>query len=182
MLKRDELYSFTDLVSKIGGILGVFSGFSTLCMIEIIYFCLIYPCVRRNTYKKSKVIPALTDRKAVVKVPSLWKKKQANVKTKVSIKSVLTKNVNFIKNCFKEYMTNSSISICGFLCDCQFKRFEKIIWFIVLIFSVLFCGIFINDIYGNWYANPLVVSTSSKSKPTGDVSEVLIGMRKQQKQ
>ncbi|KAK9883353.1 hypothetical protein WA026_001528 [Henosepilachna vigintioctopunctata] len=37
--ERNELYGPTDFLSNFGGLLGLFSGFSILSMMEIIYFC-----------------------------------------------------------------------------------------------------------------------------------------------
>lgn len=36
--ERNELYGFSDFISNFGGLLGLFTGFSMLSFIEIIYF------------------------------------------------------------------------------------------------------------------------------------------------
>ncbi|XP_063917674.1 pickpocket protein 28-like [Zophobas morio] len=38
-LERNELYGTSDLISNLGGLLGLFTGFSLLSIIEILYFC-----------------------------------------------------------------------------------------------------------------------------------------------
>ncbi|XP_072397277.1 pickpocket protein 28-like [Diabrotica undecimpunctata] len=47
--ERNELYGFTDFVSNFGGLLGLFTGFSILSCIEIIYFCSLR--LWRNVYQ-----------------------------------------------------------------------------------------------------------------------------------
>ena len=36
--ERDELYSLVDIISNIGGLLGLCMGFSMLSAVEILYF------------------------------------------------------------------------------------------------------------------------------------------------
>lgn len=36
--KRHELYGFTDFLANFGGLLGLFTGFSALSLMELLYF------------------------------------------------------------------------------------------------------------------------------------------------
>ncbi|KAJ3647274.1 hypothetical protein Zmor_024797 [Zophobas morio] len=38
-MERNELYGISDLISNFGGLLGLFTGFSLISLVEIIYFC-----------------------------------------------------------------------------------------------------------------------------------------------
>ena len=42
--ERDELYGALDIISNIGGLLGLCMGFSMLSAVEIVYFTLQFLC------------------------------------------------------------------------------------------------------------------------------------------
>ncbi|XP_045476430.1 pickpocket protein 28-like isoform X2 [Harmonia axyridis] len=49
-MERSELYGFSDLISNIGGVLGLFIGFSLFSVAEILYFILIRPISNIRKY------------------------------------------------------------------------------------------------------------------------------------
>lgn len=52
--KRSELYGVTDFLANCGGLLGLFMGVSLLSLVEILYFCLIRPCLILRSSMRSK--------------------------------------------------------------------------------------------------------------------------------
>ncbi|EFA07961.1 Pickpocket protein 28-like Protein [Tribolium castaneum] len=49
-MERNELYGISDLISNLGGLLGLFTGFSLVTMAEIIYFCSLRVVYNRRLY------------------------------------------------------------------------------------------------------------------------------------
>ncbi|XP_044252515.1 pickpocket protein 28-like [Tribolium madens] len=49
-MERNELYGISDLISNLGGLLGLFTGFSLITMAEIIYFCTVRVVYNRRLY------------------------------------------------------------------------------------------------------------------------------------
>lgn len=49
-LERSELYGLSDFISNVGGVLGLFIGFSLFSVAEIIYFIAIKPIVNLRKY------------------------------------------------------------------------------------------------------------------------------------
>ena len=54
-MTKDEKANFEDKMSAIGGIMGLFMGFSILSVVEVIYFAAKASLVRIMTEKKNRV-------------------------------------------------------------------------------------------------------------------------------
>lgn len=78
--KRRELFSRTDVVANVGGILGLFLGFSIVSFSELIYFFIIYPYIVHRQKLKSK------------------KNGVAAVETVIDLKAEDRRNVKFLQS------------------------------------------------------------------------------------
>nr|XP_014285382.2 pickpocket protein 28-like [Halyomorpha halys] len=56
-IKRTVMFGFSDFVANVGGILGLFLGFSILSLLEIIYFVFFRPCTNLRQRKRIKPLP-----------------------------------------------------------------------------------------------------------------------------
>jgi hypothetical protein len=99
---RKQQFNELDFLSYIGGLLGLFAGFSVLSFIELIYWFLIRVCLDKMRRVSSKVVP-------VIRIPTMRSRKLES----------FSKHV-------KNYLNESSIHGLSYLSDSQLiQRYEN---------------------------------------------------------
>ncbi|CAH0557483.1 unnamed protein product [Brassicogethes aeneus] len=135
---KSELYGFTEILSNVGGLLGLCMGFSLLSLIEFIYFVSLRVCYNNLKYIRRK------EPKSNKKI----KREQNN--------KVLKKCLNQ----FKSYCDNSTLHGLKYVGDTTLTLGERFFWFIAFVIAVLFAAYYIADIYKKWNSSPVIISFS----------------------
>lgn len=164
LTKRTEIYSFNDLIATIGGILGVFLGFSIISLAEIVFFSLISPFFFRNKSKKWKQtsIPKLSERKRITEIR---KGKKRTTRNFTMLRRLTSKIMVFVS----KYAESGTMPGIAFATGTKLHWIERTFWAIVMITTVCCSESFIYNVWSKWHQDPLIVSLSSESIDTNDV-------------
>jgi hypothetical protein len=95
-LIRKQQFNELDFLSYIGGLLGLFAGFSVLSFAELVYWFSIRVCLEKMRRVSSKVVP-------LIRIPALRSTK-----------------IDTFRNYIKNYLQESSIHGLSYLSDGQF--------------------------------------------------------------
>ncbi|CAO1412869.1 unnamed protein product [Diamesa serratosioi] len=134
LIRRKE-FSGVQVLSFVGGLLGLFSGFSALSLVEVIYYFFIR--IGFNILNmRNKVHP---------KVSSKFK----------------NNNVRIIKDIANEYLAASTIH--GLKADGSKHWNSKIFWMISFCISMIACGFMIQELYIKFQYYPIVITMNSES-------------------
>ncbi|XP_061401142.1 pickpocket protein 28-like [Musca vetustissima] len=87
---QTEFIDFSDFLSSVGGLMGLFLGFSFLSIAECIYYAVIHPCRTIGKYHKS-----LKSLKKVRKHSPKWIKKRATLKSRCKKLFTSSSNVEY---------------------------------------------------------------------------------------
>jgi hypothetical protein len=118
---------------------GLFAGFSFLTFLELFFFFVFHPLVRK--LKRSKVEPSeISIEELHDQGSKLW---------------------GFIKKCFKyfyHYMEESSLHGLNHASFKNLKAVERIFWLVAFVASMFWCSILLIDMYIKYQNAPLVIS------------------------
>jgi hypothetical protein len=57
VLSKKKSQTIVEYLSFVGGILGLFAGFSFITVAEVLYYFIVYPLIQRSKTRDSKVYP-----------------------------------------------------------------------------------------------------------------------------
>nr|XP_023021680.1 uncharacterized protein LOC111510056 [Leptinotarsa decemlineata] len=167
--ERSELYGFSDVISNFGGLLGLFTGFSILSFIEIIYFLSLRLWSNFQLYgnwsgQRNYDGHVLTQVAIVFVMGSL-----DNAFISTGDDSVVDKrnrradfekfSTNLNSYCW-EYYDNTGIHGFKYFGERR-SLFEKILWIIIFITSMILCIAVIYQTYRKWQTSPVIVNFDS---------------------
>jgi len=136
-----------DLLSYIGGSLGLVAGFSVLSFIEICYFFTIR--IWFDKIQGRKVMPLNVQEQTPNRLQKLFKVPHGFLIT---------------------YFGNSSIHGLNFLSDDKRHVGEKLFWLISFVAAMAMSFVSINEIYDRFINNPIIMIMDDKISSVADVS------------
>ncbi|CAO1411521.1 unnamed protein product [Diamesa tonsa] len=131
---RRKQFSGVEVLSFVGGLLGLFAGFSALSFVEVIYYFTIRVGFIYNQRNKVHLIK--------------------NGKFK-------NKDARIVKDIWKEYLAASSIH--GLNASGAKNWMLKMFWFVSFCASMIACGLLIQELYIKFKDFPIVISMNAES-------------------
>lgn len=141
--------------------MGVFSGFSIICIFELIYFIVFYPILHRSK-RSNRVSRMITFSK-----PRAWMKIRHRQRS--TAESSFCKQIEMIRSFAVEFTSNTSMPGFRFVSDATLKWYERSAWAAVLVILFAIAIAITNNYYERWQNSPVVVTMSSKRLNTDQV-------------
>lgn len=145
-LVRRKHFTETDILAFIGGLLGLFLGFSALSFIEFLYFFTLEPLAGRFTQKRVKA------------------SNEAE-----GIKFRPTRALKAMKRYIFSYMKSSSIHSFNYIGDSDRLWIERVAWLIAFILSMTCCSLMVQQLYQKLNINSIAMAIQDHSQ---DVSQI----------
>ncbi|XP_044256790.1 uncharacterized protein LOC123006401 [Tribolium madens] len=140
--ERNELYGPTDFLANFGGLLGLFTGFSVLSLMEIFY----------HTHAKINVL-----------VNPLGLHNVAMIRPEMTVEKEQNQQSHIFKY-FKEYNDVTGIHGLRYITERR-STFEKIFWTNIVLVSLACCLYMIYEILQKYQTSPVVVNFSTIDTP-----------------
>ncbi|KAF5300625.1 hypothetical protein FQA39_LY11086 [Lamprigera yunnana] len=148
-IERNELYGVTDFLSNIGGLLGLFMGFSVTSIIEILYFCTLRLWCNYKKFGRR-----------------YWSEKKYDIcnheKDRNKIKIKHGRNCKYY---FAQFCQLTSIHGLKYLSEGNRYLFEKVWWFMVVLLATVGSCSLIYQSYVKWNTAPIVVTLAMTETP-----------------
>ncbi|KAF5291401.1 hypothetical protein FQR65_LT01711 [Abscondita terminalis] len=141
--ERNELYGQTEFWANCGGLVGLFTGFSFISFIEILYYCTL-----RTDIMTNQITDSSSKTKPYKKYPGCGR--------------------NFY-DYFSEYSSNSSIHGIKYIGEKKRSLVEKLCWMIVIFASLYICIYMIIKTYEKWQMSPVIVSFARSPTPVWEI-------------
>ncbi|KAG5674049.1 hypothetical protein PVAND_004038 [Polypedilum vanderplanki] len=132
-----------DLLSLSGGFLGLFAGFSVLSAAEIVYYFLMIPLIQFRAKKSTRVIP-------------------------FNEESMKAKENSVIKY-FKKILQESSIHGFNHIGNSQKNIFERIIWSLLFLISMICTYLIVMQVYGKTNINSVSITMEGSLTKVEDI-------------
>lgn len=82
---------------------------------------------------------------------------------------IFSKYNEIARDVLKEYSSKTTIHGVHYVNEAKTSLFERVWWIVVLITSIIICGIFIYQIWAKWNRSPVIVTFASKTTPITEV-------------
>jgi hypothetical protein len=152
IMKLQRKFTENEFLSYMGGTMGLFAGFSFLTVLELVFYFMFRPAVRKIKCK-SKVSPL-----------QAWTKQESPQSNKVL--KLVQKSTSY----FYHYMEESSLHGLNHASFRNLRSVERIFWSVAFVISMISCGFLLTKMYVRYKNAPVIISFDGDIKNIDKVS------------